>query len=44
MVASIWLLIYFSGILKIILGDLMLIKKTRKLAAVLIHDEYMLHF
>jgi len=44
MVAFSWLLIYFSGILEIVFGVLLLVKKTRKLAAVLIHDEYVLHF
>ncbi|WP_051691714.1 hypothetical protein [Pedobacter borealis] len=36
MVAFTWLLIYFSGILEIVFGVLLLIKRTRKLAAVLI--------
>jgi len=44
MVAFTSLLIYFPGILEIVFGVLLLVKKTRKLAAVLIHDEYMLYF
>jgi uncharacterized membrane protein len=36
MVACTWILIYFSGVLEIAFGILLLIKKTRKLAAVLI--------